>query len=578
MANFLKKRGQKIVRKFSRASIKASEESKEHIKENFLERLSHIKNIRLLVLEWVLLVTALILLAVSQAFWFSESYAVDSYTDGGTYIEATVGRINSMNPLFATTSSEKILSKLMFLSLVSNDYSGHPGPQMAGLVRHSADGKTWTIKLRDNLTWSDGEPITNKDVLFTIDLIQNPIVSTIFTANLENVKVSEDEEGNIVFNLPSVYADFISALNIPIVPEHVLKDAPLKTLVEASFSKNPVTSGAFMFNAAQTTTDDDERVVYLAANPNYYLGKPMVNSFAIHAYADKTDVINALNAGSVTATAELGGKESDAVAMGSYNKRYTSIDSGAFAFLNTSRGVLSEADMRRAIRMGLDLSEIRSAAPDTTALDYPILKSQIELDNYPSIPTGDEISAKQKIEDISGGEKIHLEIATVESGYLPDVAEKLAENLRRLGIECNVTPYAESQEFVANVVSKRNYDILVYEIELGSDPDPLAYYHSSQAKAAGLNLSNYRNFLVDDLLIGARGTMDEALRARKYERFLEYWATDVPAIGLYQANMTYIYNKNVKTYSEDNVLVTSIDRFLDVENWAVNKGVKNQTP
>ena len=93
-----------------------------------------------------------------------------------------------------------------------------------------------------------------------------------------------------------------------------------------------------------------------------------------------------------------------------------------------------------------------------------------------------------------------------------------------------------------------------------------------------LNLSNYRNSLVDDLLIGARGTADEALRMRKYEKFLEYWATDVPAIGLYQANMTYIYNKNVQVYNENNMLVTALDRFLDVENWAVNRGIKNQTP
>lgn len=578
MANSLKQRGQKFVRKFSRASIKASEESKEHIKENFLQRLSHVRNIRLLVLEWVLLLVALILLSISQAFWFSESYAVDSYTDGGNYIEGTVGRVNSMNPLFATTSSEKILSKLMFLTLVSNDFSGHPGPQMASSVRHSEDGRTWTLKLRDNLVWSDGEPITNNDIIFTIGLIQNPLVSTIFTANLENVKVSEDENKNIVFNLPSAYADFVSALTIPIVPEHILKDVPLKTLVEDDFSKTPVTSGAFTFNAAQSTTGEDERTIYLSANPNYYLGKPMVNSFAVHVYENKENLINALNAGSVTATAELGGKESDVVTVGNYYKRHTAIDSGAFAFFNTSKGPLSSPDMRRAIRMGLDLGEIRSAAPDTAALDYPILKSQIGLTNYPSIPTGDEISAKEKIEELSNGEKPHLEIATVDSGYLPDVAEKLAENLRALGFECSVTPYTESQEFVANIISKRNYDILVYEIELGADPDPLPYYHSSQAKASGLNLSNYRNSLVDDLLVGARGTMDEALRAKKYEKFLEYWATDTPAVGLYQANMTYIYNKNVKTYDENNILVTPIDRFLDVSSWAVTKTVKNQTP
>ena len=575
MASGFKKRGQKLVRKFSRASLKAGEEGKEHIKENFIQRLSHVKKIRLLILEWGLLITGLILLAVAQAFWFGESYAVDTYVDGGSYIEATVGRVGSMNPLFATTNSEKILSKLMFATLVADDWTGHPGPQLASNVSHTDDGKTWRIHLREGLVWSDGEPITNSDVMFTIGLIQNPAVSTIFTANLEGVRVSEDENGNIVFVLPSAYADFVSALAIPIVPEHVLKDVPLKTLVEASFSKNPVTSGPFSFNAAQTDdTTDDEQVIYLTANPNYYLGKPMVNSFAVHVYNSKEDIAIALVSGEVTATAELDGAEADIVAS-NYYKRLSSINSGVFAFLNNSRGALANADMRRAIRLGLNLPEIRAAAPGTKALDFPILSSQITLGNYPLVPSGNAIEAKAKIEELTGGEVTRLEIATVDSGYLPEVANKLAENLRALGFECNVTPYTESQEFVANIVSKRNYDILVYGIELGADPDPLPYYHSSQAQASGLNLSNYRSSLVDDLLVGARSAIDETLRARKYEKFLEYWATDVPAIGLYQANMTYIYNKNVQTYDENNILVTALDRFLDVDNWAVNKGTKN---
>lgn len=577
MAGSLNKRGQKILKKFSRVSIKASEEGKEHIKENFIAKLGNIRKIRLLVLEWSLLVVVLILLSVAQAFWFGESYAVDAYVDGGTYIEATIGRVSSMNPLFATTNSEKVLSKLMFATLVADDYSGHPGPELASTVRYTDEGKTWRIHLRDGLVWSDGEPLTNKDVLFTIELIQNPAVNTIFTANLEGVKVHEEENGDIVFDLPSAYADFETALAFPVVPEHTLKDTPLKTLVEANFSKSPVTSGAFTFNAVQGTKEE-ERVYYLTANTNYFLGKPMVSSFAVHTYEDEDDVVAAINAGGVTATAEVDGKESVQVTSESYNKRYSKISSGVFAFLNTSRGSLSSADMRRAIRLGLNLAEIRAAAPDTEALDFPILNSQIELSNLPSIPTGDAETAREKISELGGGETINLEIATVNSGYLPEVTAKLAENLEALGIKCSVSVYAESQEFVANIVSKRNYDILVYNVELGADPDPLAYYHSSQAKASGMNLSNYRNALVDDLLIGARGTMDETLRARKYEKFLEYWATDAPAIGLYQANMTYIYNKNVQTYNESNVLTTAIDRFANVEDWAVNKGTKNQTP
>lgn len=578
MGDTLKKRGQRIVRKFSRASAKVGAEGKEHLKENLIGRLGNVRKIRLLVLEWSLLVTTLVLLAVAQAFWFGESYAVDTYVDGGTYIEATIGRINSMNPLFATTSSEKVLSKLMFATLVANDYSGHPGPELASSVRYDEEGKIWRIHLRDGLTWSDGEPITNDDIMFTIDLIQNPAVSTIFTANLEGVKIREDgESGDIVFELPSAYADFASALTIPIVPEHILKDVPVKTLIEANFSKSPVTSGAFTFNAMQAT-NEDERVVYLTANQNYYLGKPMVNSFAVHAYGNRDDLVTALNSGAVTATAELDGKATESVTTENYYKRSSKINSGVFAFLNNSRGPLGSAEMRRALRLGLNLPAIRAEAPNTEALDFPILNSQITLQSLPSIPTGDETTAREKIEELSNGEKLHLEIATVNSGYLPEVANRLSENLQALGIECSVSTYAESQEFVANIISRRNYDILVYGVELGADPDPLAYYHSSQAKAAGLNLSNYRNSLVDDLLIGARGTMDAQLRSRKYESFLEYWATDVPAIGLYQANMTYIYNKNVRTYADSNALVTTLDRFADIDNWAVNQGTKNQTP
>lgn len=579
MANTLKKRGQKLMRKFSRASLKASEESKEHIKENFIQRISHVRKIRLLVLEWVLLVTGLILLAVAQAFWFSESYAAETYVNGGSYVEATLGRVSSMNPLFATTNSEKVLSRLMFATLTADDFTGHPGPALASSVVYADDGKTWRIHLRDGLKWSDDEPITNSDVLFTISLIQNPAVSTVYKANLEGVKVAEDENGDIVFTLPAAYADFVSALAIPIVPEHALKDAPVKTLVEANFSKNPVTSGAFSFNATQTVNAaDDERVIYLTANPNYYLGKPLVNSFAVHVYNSKDDIVAAMNTGEVTATAELDGASAEQVTAGNYNTRLSSINSGVFAFFNTSYGNLADANLRRAIRMGLNLNEIRTAAPGSKALDFPILLSQISLENFPTIPAMNDVEATAQIAELTGGEKMHLSIVTVDSGYLPAVANKLAENLQALGIDSSVSTYIESQEFVANIISRRNYDILVYGIEMGADPDPLAYYHSSQAQSSGLNLSNYRNSLVDDLLIGARGTTDTTLRARKYERFLEYWATDVPAIGLYQSNMTYIYNKNVLTYDESDVLVTALDRFMNVENWAVNKGAKNQTP
>lgn len=578
MGNSLKKRGQKFVRKFSRFSMKASEDSKEHIKENLVERISHIQDIKLLILEWSLLVLALITLSVTQAFWSSNSYAENVFVDGGSYTEATLGKINSMNPLFATTNSEKVLSKLMFATLTAVDYSGHSGPQLADSLIASENGKVWTMHLREGLHWSDGEPITNEDVLFTISLIQNPAVGSIYTANLTGVKVSEDENGNIVFALPSAYADFTSALEIPLVPKHILEDASPKTLVEHSFSNSPVTSGAFAFNATQIGVLDDENTIYLSANPYYYLGRPMLNSFSIHAFSTKEKIINAVNSGSVTATAELSGEDAEKITSGQFQKKTSEINYGSFIFFNMSNNWLKNRDLRRAIREGIDIGKIRSAAPDTAALDFPIIDSQIKLSNLPDSPVYNLEAAKNEISTISGGEPIKLSITTVNSGYLPKVANVLAEELRNLGIEVTVVTFDENKDFITNVIARRNYEILLYDVELGADPDPLAYYHSSQATASGLNLSNYRSGVVDDLLVGARETIDEQLRTKKYESFLNHWTYDTPAIGLYQSNLTYIYNKNVRPYSNNVRLVDAIDRFSDICGWASNKDTKNRTP
>ena len=578
MKNDIRKRGQRYLRKFSRVSVEAQETSKEHIKENLIGRLSHIANIRLLIVEWALLITALVLLAVAQAFWFGESYAENTFGKGGTYIEATLGDVKSMNPLFATTSSEKTLSRLMFGTLSSVDYSGHIGIGLAKSIKHNEDGKTWTVKLRDNLKWSDGEPITNSDVIFTANLIKNPAVSTIYDSNLAKVKVSENEQGEIVFDLPSSYADFITALEFPIVPEHVLMNTDPKSLIEDSFSNAPITSGAFSFNATQTTGSDTEKVFYLSANPNYYKGAPLLNSFAVHTYETKEAIMDALNNGSVTATAELSDAEGDKVSSGQFIEKKSGLNSGVFVFFNTKREIVKSMDLRAAIRQGINIDKIRAEAPETLPLDYPLLSSQIQLSRYAELPKYDVEAAKTKISELMGEADRHIEVVSVNSGYLPKVTEALKTELESLGFTVNLVTYDETQDFINNVISKRSYDILVYETPLGTDPDLIPYYHSSQANASGLNLSNYRNVMVDDLLLGARDVVDAELRMKKYESFLDYWVGETPAIGLYQSNLTYYYNKNVRSFGDDVKLVTAFDRFSDINSWAVTHEIRNKTP
>lgn len=576
MKQTFKKRGQKIAKRWERFSTQAKAESREHIKENIISRLPHARRVRLLILEWGLLIIVITSLAITQAFWYKQSYSVEAFVDGGTYIEGTVGRVNSLNPLFATTNSEKALSKLMFATLSTIDYSGHVGLGLAASIVPDETGKIWTVTLKTDLKWSDGEPITLADVLYTVNIVKDPQVNTVYSSNLSGVKV-EQVDNSLVFTLPSPYTDFASTLNIPILPSHILADVPASKLLEHSFSTNPITSGAFTFNATQSLTGDGEKIVYLTANPNYYKGGPMLNSLAIHTYAAAADIVNAIASGEITATAELTTADGELLPANTVYEKQTTIASGVYAFLNTTSGLLSNVSVRQAIRQGIDLSQIRSVLDDEEDLNYPIIPSQIELTSYPEIPGYDFEAAKATIE-ANGLAGQTLILATISTGYFPELASEFESQLEKLGFSVELSIYNPGQEFLVNIVRPRTYDILLYEVELGADPDLFPYYHSSQASTTGLNLSNYNNSLVDDSILAARSTMNEALRVAKYETFLRQWVTDVPAIGIYQASLTYYFNKNVRTFSEDDRLVYPTDRFVDVECWAVNKAEKNRTP
>lgn len=563
---------EKTRQKILRSAKKSSKNQLNNIRKKVINRLPNARRVRLVIFEWSLLVAALIFLAIAQSIWFKNSYTTEAFTNGGNYAEATLGKVSTLNPLFASTSSEKTLSRLLFATLLTSDLSGNPGPGLAETFHSTDNGKTWVLKLRKDLNWSDNEPLTNDDVLFTLSLIQNPSVASIYNANLANVIININENNEIIFSLPSAYADFSSVLNIPIVPKHILGNTDPKKILEHSFSTKPICSGAFVLNAIQGSTSSDEKIFYLNANSHYYKGAPLLDKFIIHTYPDKTSIISALNSNTVTSTAELSTNDKILITNSTIIERQTAINSGVYAFFNTST---VGYDLRKAIQKGIDIDNIRQAAQDSFVLDYPLIKSQITLNSYPALSERDVDSAWQIIEAMNLTTPIRI-VAT-KSGYIEETAKMFEKELIALGLNTTLTFYEEDQNFISSILSPRNYDILIYDIELGSDPDLITYYHSSQANPSGMNLSNYKNSIVDDILTSARETTDKNLRIAKYESFLKYWVSDVPAIGLYQANFSYFYNRNIHIFADENFLSIPLDRFSDIENWAINKTIKYRT-
>ena len=129
-----------------------------------------------------------------------------------------------------------------------------------------------------------------------------------------------------------------------------------------------------------------------------------------------------------------------------------------------------------------------------------------------------------------------------------------------------------------DILQPRNYDVLLYQLTIGGDPDVYAYWHSSQASANGFNLSNYNNAVADEALLSARSRVEPALRSAKYGTFARQWLQDVPAIGLYQATAQYVHTGAVHTIPGDTVMVSAADRYRGVLYWTVGERSVYTTP
>ena len=267
------------------------------------------------------------------------------------------------------------------------------------------------------------------------------------------------------------------------------------------------------------------------------------------------------------------------------------MNGGVFAFINTE--TLAKAELRQAIQQGVDMSKVREGMDDSQILDYPILERQDPDFEYPKLAKYDTDAAKKLIEKAGykfnnegkivdeAGDVLTINMSVLNRETLSKVAERFAEQLRTLGFTVRLEIVDDSQvgvDFFTSVVQPRNYDILIYEIDMGVSTDPFVYYSSTQAGTSGWNLSNYSNGLADDALLSAHTTTSTKLRKAKYEAFLRYWAEDVPSIGIYQSSMNYYYAEDTQIFSENILMTDAYDRFLDVEYWATEKRDVELTP
>ncbi|OYX42979.1 hypothetical protein B7Y94_02495 [Candidatus Saccharibacteria bacterium 32-49-12] len=575
----------------SRRMKKVEGATVKHARRFVISRWKNVREVRRHVGLWALAVGLLIGAAGLQIFWYQQSYRVMAGAENGTYVEGVMGPVNTLNPIFASTSAEESASSLIFSRLLRHDTSGKLNYDLAESMRLSEDSRTYTIDLRDDAKWHDGVSVRARDVAFTVNLLKD--ASTRSTVSgWGDIVVKAEDENTVSFRLPSVYAAFPHALNyLPILPEHLLRDVEPAELREHRFSQQPVGSGPFRFRFKQDLDiDSGRKIIYLARNDSYYKGRAKLDRFQLHVYDTADAIVRGLNTSEVNAATDLALSDLERINTNRYQVSSEPINNGVYAIFNTTKGVLEDEKIRRALQVGTDTSSVRSSVgDDLVALDLPFLRDQVDAE----LPTAPEYNVKRAAEllDEAGwkvdggvrkkdGEPLKLNFVTSKNSDLEKALRSLTDQWQKLGIVVTtsiVDPSDPSQNVVQNILQPRNYDVLLYRLAIGGDPDVYAYWHSSQA-TRGLNFATYSNQAADDALASARTVTDKKLRDAKYATFAKQWMSDAPAIGLFQTTTQYVYSPAVHSTDADKTYVTPTDRYADVIYWTVGDAIVHRTP
>jgi len=571
------------IKKVEGATIK-------HARRFVFRRLDNFREARRHIALWILAIGVVIGATGLQFYWYQQEYRTEAFARDGIYAEGVEGPLESLNPLFARSSAEKSVSKLLFSTILRYDVKGEVNYDLAKNMTIEKDKRTYVIELRPDARWHDGLYVRARDVVFTVNLVKNTQTRAEISG-WGGVKVEEVDPLTVKFTLPSVYAPFTQALTqLPILPEHILRDVAPGEIEENAFSNDPIGSGPFTLRTTQEVATD-RRAVFLARNTEYYRQSATIERMQLHVYENNEALLNALKKGEVNAISDISIVEAQDLKGGRYEVSQHPINNGVYAILNTTSPLLKDVNLRRALQAATDTDSIRANLSDETPELYlPFIACQVTHGTLPSAPAYDTAKAAALFDKagwklVDGvrqkdGESLRLSVVTLKGDDLSRTLDSLVEQWRAVGVlvTTNVAdPSDPAQNVAQDILQPRQYDVLIYQLAIGGDPDVYAYWHSSQA-SSGLNFANYQSEISDDALVSARDRLDKNIRDAKYVTFANQWLRDVPAIGLYQVTMQYAHTQNSHPNIDSVNLVTPTDRFVDVTHWAVGTRRVYQTP
>ncbi|MEK9158201.1 MAG: ABC transporter substrate-binding protein [Patescibacteria group bacterium] len=503
---------------------------------------------------------------------------------GGLFSEGVLGQPRRVNPLLSQSNdADRDLATLVYSGLLRHNEEGKLVPDLAKSYEISSDGLNYTIYLRDNVLWHDGQKLTTDDIVYTIETAQNVDYGSSQRVSWQGVTIQKVNDTTIIFKLNNKYAQFLNNLTLGIIPKHVWEKVQPINFSSSEYNLKPIGSGPYMFEKLQKDSTGQIQSYQLKSNENYYAGKPYIDTVIMKFYDSEGTMIDAYNRNDIQ---ELSMVSPQNLSKIKFKQRLNIKEIkmpryyGVF-FNQTTSAVLADKNIRLAINYATNKKAIvdEVISGKGTIIYSPLIETVLDVNQ--DIPKYQfDIDQAKKVLLASGwtgtdnkgilkkkDSRLTVKITTSTLPEFSQVANILKEQWGKAGIE--VTIEALNTPQLQQAIRDRNYEALLFGEILDLDPDPFTLWDSSQKQKLGLNLALYDNATADNLLQDARQSLNPLDRAKKYDDFQKIVINDVPAVFLYNPLYLYPQSTNIRG-ANTSIIAAPSDRLLNIENWYID--------
>lgn len=360
------------------------------------------------------------------------------------------------------------------------DSSGDWELDVAQNVAISEDGKTYTIKLKPDLTWSNKQAFTSAD----------------FDMNIADVTITKPDAATILFQLKEPFAPFPSILSQPILKK-----------VKKGFIRQKTQVIGLNTYVLQTIQATNQRIKTITLKSNDA-------TLVYHFYPTEEDALIAFKLGRIdqiegSTTPYLDNWTNITITKDAYANRYLA------AFFNTTDKDLQDKTFRQMLAYAVPKKT------DETRTISPISRHSWAYNPQVKPYTQNMPAAKASMDKLKkANPKMNVQLTITTTPAYVEMAQRIIDAWMELGIQTQlkIVPYPDTND----------YQVLLIGQQIPDDPDQYQLWHSTQTS----NISHYQNPKIDKLLEDGRKESNKEQRKMIYQDFQRFLVEDCPAVFL----------------------------------------------